>query len=189
MHRWIVRVMMLAFSVAQPVAAQTRDAFTLDLTVGHSVVSGGRRQYYSPNDVSGEVTLGYRLHPDHSVAPIAALTVGRRSPAELGHGDGRCIVFLDQPGPGCAPHFPAFGHVGLLGGLELRASNMALRALAGPAIYGAGAESGFGGQFHIDGAIGFTHLAIVVAVRQSVFKSDDDGTIRSRSWELGFRIQ
>ncbi len=87
------------------------------------------------------------MHPDHALAPIAAITVGRRSPAELGGG-----------------------------------------GLAGPAYYGGGGASGFGGQFHVDGAVGFTHLAFIAAVRESVFSGGTDGTFRSRSFEFGFRI-
>jgi hypothetical protein len=184
MYRWIVHGLALSLMVARPLAAQTHDKFSFDLTVGTSAGADGR-QHYVANDVAGEATVAFRPHPDRIAAPLAAITLGRRSPA-TGHGDAKCVLFLDQGG--CAPYFPAFSHVGLIGGIELRATHLDVRVLAGPARYGAGSASGWGGQFHVDGAIGFTHLALVAAGRRS-WISSSTGWLRCRSWEMGLRIE
>jgi len=187
MYRWLVHGLALAVVVARPIAAQARDTLSLDLTVGPSVGSDDRKHYGNADGVAGEVTLAFRPHPDRVVAPLAAIAIGRQSPVE-GNGDAKCVVFPGD-GSGCAPSFPAFGHAGLLGGIELRATHLAIRMLTGPALYGAGGVSGWGGQLHVDGSIGFTHLAIVSAGRRSWIASSTGGWLRCRSWEVGLRVQ
>lgn len=46
-----------------------------------------------------------------------------------------------------------------------------------------------GAQLHLDGAVGFTHLAFVVAVRGSFISRFNGETLRARSTEFGVRIQ
>jgi hypothetical protein len=186
MSRWIVTGIALGVILARPLVAQARDRLSFDATVGPSLGSGGKQHYLQAGDVAGELTLAFRSHPDGIVTPLTAISAGRRSPAELG-GDAKCVV---APGDtACSPSFPAFGHVGLLGGIELRDYALTLRALAGPARYGAGGVSGWGGQFHVDGAIGFTHIELVAAARESLVSSSVAGTLHVRSLEFGLRVQ
>lgn len=185
MRRWIVLRVILAMTLASPLSAQSHDSVSLDVTLGASTGYGGRRPYYASDDVAGEITLAVRPHPDRSSAWIAAVTVGRRTPLEFGD---PCVI---QPGAGsgCAPAFPSFSHLGLLGGREWRRSHVELRALAGPAFYGGSGASGLGGQMHLDGAAGFRHLAFVAAVRGSWVARVDGETLRCRSLEFGLRVQ
>jgi len=187
MHRWIVPAFALGLRLAPALMAQSQDSLSLDVTLGRSTGSGGRRPYLSSGDIAAEITLGFRPHPDRGSAWMAAFTLGRRS-GPLAFGDERCIV---QPGPdsGCEPAFPTFSHIGLLGGREWRASHADLRALAGPAWYGGGGASGLGAQLHVDAAVGFRHLAFVVAARGSWVGRVTGETLRCRSLEFGLRIQ
>jgi hypothetical protein len=185
MHQNIVFSIALTFMIASPLSAQARDSLSLDATVGSSVGSGGRHHHNDDGGIGGELTLTVRPHPDRETAVIAALTVGGRRSVDFGD---KCAV---EPGAGsgCLPAFPAFSHVGILGGIERRASALAVRALAGPAFYGGGGVSGVGGQFQLDGAAGSTHLALVVAARGSVIASFTGETLLARSLEFGLRVR
>lgn len=180
----IVFAVGLVVSVAPSLAAQSHDSLSLDVTLGPSTGSGGRRYYYDSADIAGEITLALRPHPDRASAWIAAVSVGRRTPAEFGD---RCAI---NPGgaPGCAPAFPSFSHLGLLGGREWRRSQTEVRAFAGPAYYFGGA-SGLGGQLHVDAAAGFTHLQFVAAARGTWVDRFTGETLRAHSLEFGLRVQ
>jgi hypothetical protein len=184
-HCRIVFAVGLVASVAPSLAAQSRDSLSLDVTLGPSSGSGGRRYYYDSADIAGEITLALRPHPDRASAWIAAVSVGRRTPAEFGD---RCAL---NPGgaPGCAPAFPSFSHLGLLGGREWRTSHAGVRAFAGPAYYFGGGASGLGGQLHADAAAGFTHLQFVAAVRGMWVDRFSGETLRAHSLEFGLRFQ
>jgi hypothetical protein len=186
-NRWIVVAFALGLRLAPNLMAQSQDSFAFDATLGRSIGSGGRRPYLSEDDIATEITLGFVPHPDRASAWMAAFTVGRRS-GPLALGDLPCIV---QPGvdSGCEPRFPTFSHVGFLGGRELRASHIELRALAGPAWYGGGGASGLGAQLHVDAAVGFRHLALVGAARWSWVERVTGESLRCRSIEFGLRIQ
>lgn len=184
MHRCIVSAV-LAFSLATPLAAQASDSLSLDATVGQNSVYGGRRPYFNSDGVSGEVTIALRFHPDRDVASIAALSVGGRASAD--HGD--VCAILPPPATGCAPPYPDFAHVGIVGGVEMRAAALALRVLAGPAYYGGSGRSGLGAQFDVNGAIGFTHLALVFATRGTLLRRFDGESFHGRSIEAGLRVQ
>jgi len=185
--RWTVVVVALAFPVAGPAAAQTRDTLSLDATFGPSDGSGGRRPYYRSADIAGEVTLGLRFHPERTVAAVSALSVGGRS--HFGFGDTCRLLNGPNGPPGCAPYFPALAHVGVLGGIERREGAGSLRALAGPAFYGGDGPSGVGAQTQLDGAAGFSHLLLVAAVRGSWIVRVTGETFFFRSLEFGLRVQ
>lgn len=175
----------LIVSVAPSLAAQSHDSMSLDVTLGPSTGSGGSRYYYDSADIAGEITLAVRPHPDRSSTWIAALAVGRRTPAEFGD---RCA--LDPGGgSGCAPAFPSFSHFGLLGGREWRRSHAEVRALAGPAYYWGGGSSGLGAQLHIDAATGFKHLQFVAAARGTWVDRFTGETLRAHSLEFGLRVE
>lgn len=175
----------LVVSVAPSLAAQSRDPLSLDVTLGPSTGSGGRRHYYDSADVGVEITLAVRPHPDRPSAWLGGVTVGRRTPAEIGD---RCFVDPGS-GPGCAPAFYSFSHFGLLGGREWRRSHGAVRAFAGPAYYWGGGASGLGGQLHVDAAAGFKHLQFVVAARGTWVDRVTGETLRAHSLEFGLRVQ
>jgi hypothetical protein len=185
MHRSIVFVVVLAMRLAPPLVAQSHPALSLDVTLGGSSGSGGRQDYYDSDDISGEITLGMRQHPEPGLSWLSALTVGRRSPLEFGD---KCVVRLGGSS-GCAPAFPTFSHVGLLGGGEWRGPATALRVLAGPAFYAGGGPSGVGAQLGLDGAVGFRHLAFVAAARGSWIARVSGETLRCHSLEFGLRMQ
>src|SRR5215831_1453793 len=185
--RWTVVSVALTLSFARPTAAQTRESLSLDATIGASAGSG-RRQYYGSGDFAGEVTLGLRFHPERTVAAIGALSVGGRS--HVGADDAICRLVDGSSGtsPRCAQHFPGLAHVGVLGGVERRGV-VSLRALAGPAFYAGEGAPGFGAQAQFDGAIGFSHLALVGAVRGSWIARVTGETFLFRSLEFGFRVR
>jgi hypothetical protein len=175
----------LAVGLAPPLSAQALDSLTLEATVGASLGSGGRQPYANSGGIAGEVIFAVRPHPDRAAAWLGALTVGGRG--QIGHGD-LCRVLPDRPG--CAPDFPNFGHVGLLAGREWRwPMNVDVRALAGPAYYGGDGPSGVGAQLHIDAASGFTHLALVGAVRGSWVVRVTGEMLFCRNLEFGLRVQ
>ena len=181
----IVFVVAVAASVAPPLAAQSRDRLSLDVTLGPSTGSGGRRYYYDSADMGAEITLALRPHPESLSGWIAAVAVGRHTPVEFGD---PCA--LDPGGgSGCAPAFPSFSHLGLLGGREWRRSHGAVRALVGPAFYCGGGASGLGGQLHVDAAAGFRHLQFVAAARGTWVDRFTGETLRAHSLEFGLRMQ
>jgi len=174
----------LLASIAPSLAAQSYDALALDVTLGPSTGAGGRRYYYKSDGVAAEITFAVRPHSERASAWVAAVTLGRRTPAEFGD-----LCAIDPSGsPGCAPAFPSFSHLGLLGGREWRASHAEVRAFAGPAYYFGGA-SGLGGQLHLDAAAGFTHLQFVAAVRGTWVDRFTGETLRAHSLEFGLRVQ
>ena len=185
MPRSIVFVIALAMTIAPPLVAQSHPALSLDVTLGGSSGSGGRQDYYDSVDISAEVTLGLRQHPERALSWLSAVTVGRRSPLEFGD---KCVVRLGG-GSGCAPAFPTFSHLGLLGGGEWRRAATAVRVLAGPAFYAGGGASGLGAQLHLDGAVGFRHLAFVAAARGSWIARVSGEALRCHSLEFGLRVQ
>jgi hypothetical protein len=185
MHRPFVFNVALAIVLAGSLQAQSRDSLSLDATIGPSVGSGGRRPYYSSNDIAGELTLTFRPHPDRASAWVAALSVGGRTSLEFGD---RCVLDV-AAGSVCAPAFPAFSHVALLVGIEKQWGIAAVRAFAGPGFYGGGGPSGLGAQVHLDGAVGFTHLALVGVIRGSFVSRFSGETIRAHSLEFGLRLQ
>lgn len=172
--------------IACHLPAQSRDPVSIDATIGLSTGSGGRLPYYSSDGIAGEITLTFRPHPERETAGVVAATVGGQSHFD-GYGD-KCVVNPEY-GSGCLPAFPSFSHVGVLGGVEGQWPGFAMRALAGPAFYGGGGASGIGGQLHLDGAIGFTHLAFVVAIRGCLVARVTGETLRSHSLEFGLRVQ
>ena len=188
---WLIRVRCriafgigLIVGIAPSLAAQSHRAFALDVTLGPSTGSGGRRYYYSSDDIAAEITLAVRPHSERASAWVAAITLGRRTPVEFGD---PCAI--DPSGsPGCAPAFPSFSHLGLLGGREWRTSHAEVRAVAGPAYYFGGA-SGLGGQLHLDAAAGFTHLQFVAAARGSWVDRFTGEALRAHSLEFGLRVQ
>jgi hypothetical protein len=185
--RWSIVAVALTLPFAQPAAAQARDSLSLDATIGASTGLGGRRPYYNSGDIAAEMTLAFRFHPERSVAAVGALSVGGRGTVLS---DDVCRL-VDGPGGAvsCAPRFPALNHVGILGGVESRASRVSMRVLAGPAFYGREGASGFGAQTQLDGAIGFSHLALVGAVRGSWIARVTGETFLFRSLEFGLRVQ
>ena len=184
MHRWIAFLFALALGVAPPLIGQARDSLSLDVTVGPNSGAGGRRPYYNSGGISGEVTLAFRAHPARTLAHVEAISLGRRTAMEFGD---PCRIVPGEPG--CAPAFPSFGHLAALAGFEWRASRVAGRALAGPALYYGGGPTGAGGQFQLDAAVGFTHLALVVAARVGLISRFTGETLRDRSLEFGLRLQ
>ena len=73
-RRRIVFAVGLVVSVAPSLAAQSHDSLSLDVTLGPSTGSGGRRYYYDSADIAGEITLALRPHPDRASAWIAAVS-------------------------------------------------------------------------------------------------------------------
>jgi len=184
---WTVIAVALTLPFAQPAAAQARDSLSLDATIGPSAGSGGRQPYYTSGDIAAEVTLAFRFHPERSVAGVGALSVGGRGTVLS---DDVCRLVDGPEGTfSCAPKFPALNHIGILGGVESRASGVSMRVLAGPAFYAREGASGFGAQTQLDGAIGFSHLALVAAVRGSWIVRVTGETFFFRSLEFGFRVQ
>jgi len=175
----------VAIASATRLTAQATDRLSLDVTIGPSWGSGRRQQYDNTSGSAGEVVLALRLHPDRAVAPIAALSVGGQGSFTP---DAVCAV-LPPPSTGCEPEFPSFGHLGIVGGIELRRAAVDLRALTGPAFYEGGGKTGLGAQINLDGAVGFAHLAFVAAVRGSLVDRFNGDRLWCRSLELGLRIQ
>lgn len=185
MYPPVVLNIALATVLVGSLQGQSRDSLSLDATLGPSVGSGGRGPYYSSDDVAGELTLTIRPHPDRDRSQIAALSVGGRTSLDFGD---RCVVDV-AAGSGCIPAFPTFSHVALLIGIEQQWGIAAVRALAGPAFYEGGGSPGMGAQLHLDGAVGFSHLAFVGAIRGSFVSRFDGESLRARSVEFGIRIQ
>jgi hypothetical protein len=155
-----------------------------------SGASGGTQRYVSSGSIAGEATLGVRLHSERALAALGAISVGRRARFE-GNGDSRCVVPppTDATSGQCEPLFPNPNHVAVLGGVEIRQEDLSLRALAGPAFYAGDGPSGFGAQTQLDGAIGFSHLAFVAAVRESWISRVTGEGFRFFSLELGLRVK
>src|SRR5512146_1736884 len=181
MYPPVVLIIALAIVLVGPLQAQSRDSLSLDATLGPSIGSGGRGPYYSSDDVAGELTLTFRPHPDRDRSQIFALSLGRRTSMDFGD---RCVLDV-AAGAGCIPAFPAFSHVALLVGIEQQWGIAAVRALTGPGFYGGGGSSGMGAQLHLDGAVGFTHVAFVGAIRGSFVSRFNGETLRARSVEFG----
>ena len=180
----IVRVA-LAIVLAQPLTAQSRDTVSLEITVGASRGWGGGRNYIGEGGVAGEITLGIRARPGDATTRITAVTVGARSSFNFTD-----VCVMDTvAGFGCRPRFPSVAHIGLLGGLERRRRAGALRVLAGPAFYGGKDASGLGAQLQLDAAVGFTHLALLLAARGSFILRPTGETLGLGSLGLGLRVQ
>ena len=188
--RGIVTAMALTIRLAPIAGAQARNSVSLDATIGASAASGGKQLYASSGSISGEVTLGVRLHAERALAALGAISVGRRARFE-GNGDGRCVIPAATEGTSgqCEPPFPDPNHVGVLGGVEVRQEELSLRALAGPAFYAGDGPSGFGVQTQLVGAIDYSHLALVAAVRESWISRVTGERFRFFSFELGLRVQ
>jgi hypothetical protein len=186
MYRLLVPAIAITFGFAPSLTAQSRDARSFDVTLGRSFGAGGKRPYFSSDDVAAEITLGLRPRVSGRATWATALTIGRRSgPLEFGD---RCRV---QPtgDPGCETRFPTFSHIGLLGGAAWQASRLELRGLVGPAWFTGGGPSGVGAQAHLDAALGFRHVAFIVATRGSWVARVGGESLRCRSLEFGLRVR
>jgi hypothetical protein len=168
--------------------AQSRDSLSFDATIGVTAASSGKL-YNGSGGISGEVTLGLRLHPERPLTVLGAIGVGRVGLFDVG-GDALCVPRPPTAGTTseCAPPFPNLTHVAVLGGVEEHAGTLTLRALAGPAVY-AGDGPWFGAQTQLDGAIGFSHLALVAAVRGTWIERETGERFLLRSLEFGLRVQ
>jgi hypothetical protein len=186
MYRCIVTAIAVAVGFAPSLVAQSRGARSIDVTLGPSSGSGGKRPYFSSDDVAAEITFGLRPPVSRGTTWAAALTIGRRS-GPLDFGD---LCRLQPTGePGCEPRFPTFSHIGLLGGAAWQASRLEVRGLVGPAWYVGGGPSGVGAQAHLDAALGFRHVAFVVATRGSWVARAGGESLRCRSLEFGLRVR
>jgi hypothetical protein len=169
---------------AKPVVAQSVHPFATDVTIGAGTGQGGH--YFDRTGLAAEVTLV----PEHEKALIAAFTVGARG--TMASGD--ICAFEGPPPPNgqplhCLDRFPTIVHLGVLGGLEHAGSFASVRAIAGPALYGGSTAFGLGGQFQLDAAAGFTHLAVVAAVRGSLIARPTADPLRLNSLQFGLRVR
>lgn len=169
----------LALLASHALTAQTARSPSVDVTFGVSSVAGGH--YFDRNGFAGEITLV----PEHQHARLVAVTTGfRGSPASSD------ICALDAgPGSRCLPRVPTIVHLGVLGGWEYRRAGAAVRAAAGPAVFGGSGTSGLGAQLSVDAAVGVTHVALVVAGRGEFVAPFASEPLRLGSLELGLRFR
>lgn len=151
--------------VSSPVLGQTAGR-ALDATLGVSGGKGGQEFFGGDAALTGEATLAWVRAGQHSRIPLAAVSIGRQF--WLGYGD---ICYLraiaPESKPRCALPFPAFAHVGLLGGSSYTGAFGSIRLLAGPAMYAiSGGPAGIGaqGQLHV-ATPPASGLAFVVSAR------------------------
>ena len=179
LYRWLFTSVLLALLAADALTAQSAKSPSLDVTVGLSTGAGGH--YFDRTGLAGEITLV----PEHEHAGVVGVTAGvRGTPASSD------ICALEAgPGSRCLPRFPTITHLGLLGGWEFRHAGAALRALAGPAIFGGSGTSALGAQLSMDAAIGVTHVAVVAAARAGLVAPFSGEPLRLGSLELGLRVR
>lgn len=178
-HRCLFTWVALALLAADPLTAQSAKSPSLDVTVGVSAGAGGH--YFDRNGLAGEITLV----PKHEHARVFAVAAGVRG--SLASSD---VCALEAgPGSRCLPRLPTIAHLGLLGGWEYRHAGAALRALAGPALFGGSGTSGLGAQLSIDAAVGVTHAALIAAARGGFVAPFAGEPLRLGSLELGLRFR
>jgi hypothetical protein len=179
LHRCLFTWVPLALFAADVLAAQSAKARSLDVTVGVSSGAGGH--YSARNGFASEITLV----PGHEHARLIAVTVGVRG--SLASSD--ICAFEAGPGSRCLPRLPSIAHLGLLGGWEFRHAGVALRTVAGPAVFGGSGASGLGAQLSVDGAIGLARVALVAAARAGYVAPFAGEPLRLGSLELGLRVR
>ena len=105
----------------------------------------------------------------------------------LDHGDS-CL--FDLPNNRCAPDYPQFTSLGVLGGLEAIGAAGTVRALVGPGIFSVdGAGSAGGVQARIDVATpSVYHVALIAVLRGALVPSFRGDAYQVGSAGLGIRI-
>ena len=179
LHRCLFIWVPVALLATEVLTAQSARSPSLDVTVGLSAGAGGH--YFDRNGLASELTLV----PQHEHGRLVAVTAGVRG--SLASSD---ICALEAgPGSRCLPRLPTIAHLGLLGGWEYRHAGPALRAAAGPALFGGSGTSGLGAQLSVDAAVGVTHIALIAAARGGFVAPFAGEPLRLGSLELGLRLR
>lgn len=177
----LYRILFPVLSLGVPISlrAQSVTSPSLDLTVGAGSSRGG--DYANRLAVGGAAVF---VVPSTSTFIVGA-TIGAQ--ARLGHGD-VCVISTHPP-PACVPDFPDVAYGAVLFGAQASLPGIQLRAMAGPAYYGMSGGSGLGAQGHVDAAVGFSHVALIGALRGSALRRFNGLSLELGSLEFGLRLR
>lgn len=179
----LVSFAVLSFVSFTPLTAQGREGLSLDVSIGGAQAGGGDRKFASGMQLAAEGTIA--LRPSASRPAIFALSVGVQG--NVANGDDCDVV---PGGTGCLPDVPAVKHSALMAGLEHTRKHGSLRALAGPAVFGAnGFARKVGGMLQLDATVGFRHFAFLASARGGAVALYPRETFYLGALGLGFRLQ
>lgn len=175
-----VTVSLLIFAhVATAQQASRPFPLAIDFTVGPNSGRGGE----FTDRLGGGFELVVALR--HDGAGFGAFTLGGREGVSS---SADCVISSGSAG-GCARSYPDFIHIGALAGLQGDRGPLSLRGMLGPAYFSGPRTSGFGGQAHIDAAVGVSRVAIVAAARVNAIAGFKGEQFTIGALEAGVRIR
>lgn len=185
MNNYVFALLAIATVLPEPMFAQERWPLSVEanlgVTRGHSDASARYRG--SSNGGLADVLVGVRLHAPGRAGAFIALDAAAHAINWTTTSD--CLLASDGS---CAPWFPGFGAVAVLGGWESRSTR--LRVLGGPGIVSSDNREAPGLVGRVDAALPVLgHISLTANVNTLIVPSWNGDRFYFLAGGLGLRIR